>query len=337
MCDATTLVVRSSRRQICGVIAAQVDGHRDPGQQTVREVATELHVLDVGVVVVGGLLEHPAVDLPAGELDGVGVVRVRRLDGVDERVFKVDLADVQRGAARVRVVRLHGVVVLGDEVEVGNAVVVVAGEQGVKGRDAVVVAELHAAQEGRVQSALAVRVDARVHARAVAVPDVGRDARNRSARVHVDELDVDVHGHARLTFGDVLADELAGHVVWTNSSLRNQRASVVGAKDGLLGRLESVLQARSLVVTDVGVSLEVGEISLLVIHGHCALSALVTKIGHTMLRHALKRREALPESRPRLVLRSRALAIRRAAARDRKALAWGESWQEARDRVAFAC
>lgn len=262
------------------MIAAEVDGHGDPGQESVLEVAAELHVFDVGVVVVGGLLQHPAVNLPAGELDGVGVVRVRRLDGVDERVLKVNLADVQRCAARVGVVGLHCVVVLGDEMEVRDAVVVVAREERVKGRDAVVVAELHAAQERRVQAALAVRVDARVHARAVAVPDVGRDARDRPARVHVDELDVNVHGHAGLTLGDVLADELAGHVVRANGGLRHQRASVIGAEDGLLRRLKSILQARSLVVTEVGVSLEVGEISLLVVHGLCALSALVTNAGY---------------------------------------------------------
>lgn len=254
------------------MITAQVHRDRDPGQQSVGEIATKLHVLDVGVIVGRGLLQHPAVNLPAGKGNVVGVVRVGGLDGVDQGVLKVYLPDVQRGAARVRVVGLHRVVVLGDEVEVSDAVVVVAGEERVKSRDAILVGELHAAQKGRVEAALAVRVHARVDARAVAVPDVGGNVGNGAARVHVHELYVNVHRHARLSLGNVLADELSGDIVRANSGFWHQCAGVVRPENSLFRCVESVIQARSLVMAEVGINLEICEISLLMVHFLCECS-----------------------------------------------------------------
>ena len=44
------------------------------------------------------------------------------------------------------------------------------------------------------------------------MPDVHVDVGQRVTGVGVNDLDVHVEGHAGLTFDDVLADQLAGHI-----------------------------------------------------------------------------------------------------------------------------
>lgn len=134
------------RRQVRVMVAAQVQRNRDPRQQAILNVVRQLHILHKRVIVRRGLLQHPPVQLPRCELDGVGVVRVGGLDGVDERVVEVQLTDVQRRAGRVRVVGLQCHVGLHHDVQVRHAAFIVAGEQGVEARHALfVVSELDAA------------------------------------------------------------------------------------------------------------------------------------------------------------------------------------------------
>jgi hypothetical protein len=48
-------------------------------------------------------------------------------------------------------------------------------------------------------------------------------------------LDFEVQWDAGLAFGDVLADQLAGHVVWPIGYLRGENARGVGGEDGCIG------------------------------------------------------------------------------------------------------
>lgn len=124
---AARIVMRSSIILVA-MISCHVDAHRDPGQHTVRDVVRQLDVVDKRVVVGGGLLEHPAVFGWGGVGDRVGGVGVGGFDFLDEGVVKVELANVLGYAADVGSVGDYGHVALGDYVEVGDAICVVARE-----------------------------------------------------------------------------------------------------------------------------------------------------------------------------------------------------------------
>lgn len=99
--------------------------------------------------------------------------------------------------------------------DVNGAAGVVAGHDGVKGQDAVVVAELDAAEGGVVEAvgvvgvAVAAGLDAAVDACGVAVPRLEGDVGQGLAGGGVDKLDLKGQGDTGLGVGDVLANELA--------------------------------------------------------------------------------------------------------------------------------
>lgn len=80
---------------------------------------------------------------------------------------------------------------------------------------------------GIVGIAVAVCNDARVHTRAVAVPDLEECLRHWLTSVHVDYLDVERQRNTLLALGDVLSKQLALYPVGTLCSLRTQDAAVV--------------------------------------------------------------------------------------------------------------
>lgn len=124
---AARVVVRGGLVQVA-VVDGGVDGDGDPREHAVGNVLGQLDVLDKGVVVGGGLLEHPAVLLGRRVGDRVERVRRRGLDLLDEGVVKVQLADMLGHAADVGPVLELRDVGLRDEVEVGDAVRVVTRE-----------------------------------------------------------------------------------------------------------------------------------------------------------------------------------------------------------------
>jgi len=115
-------------------------------------------------------------------------------------------------------------------VGVRGAARVVAGKDGLELDDAGVVAHLGAAQEGGVEAALG--GDARVGAGGVAVPEVDEQLGDGFAGGGVDELHVEVEGHAGLAVGEVAAHELAQDVVGTDGDFWGQDARRVGGEEG---------------------------------------------------------------------------------------------------------
>lgn len=98
---------------------------------------------------------------------------------------------------------------------VRGATGVVAGKDGVKLEDAVLVAELDAAEHGVVDVAGIGRVSiatsdhTAVDACAVAVPCLKSNLRNRLAGRGIDELDVESQWYSSIAISDVLADIFA--------------------------------------------------------------------------------------------------------------------------------
>lgn len=113
---------------LVAMISRHVNAHGNPRQHTIRDIVGQLDVIDKGVVVGGGFLEHPAVFGRGGVGDGVGCVGVGGFDFLDEGVVKVELANVLGHTTNVGAVGDYGHVALGDEVEVGDAISIVTRE-----------------------------------------------------------------------------------------------------------------------------------------------------------------------------------------------------------------
>jgi hypothetical protein len=117
-------------------------------------------------------------------------------------------------------------------------------EKSLKGYDTIRIRLLDSTMESVVQVAgvidvsIAVGNNARVHTRAVAVPDLEESFRHRLARVHIDDLNVERKRYTRLILGDVLADELALDPVGTLSRLGTQNAAVVAGEENAWVRVD---------------------------------------------------------------------------------------------------
>lgn len=188
--DTAALLVVSSRGVAVRVVGSGVDTDGDEGQEAILEAVADEDVVDEGVVVGGGLAGGDAVAGGEDEALGVGAVGAGLLDGGDELLVEEDLADVVRLADDVRLVGQDLGVLADEQVDVVRAALVVAREDGVELGHAVAVRLLDAAQEGRVQAALAAGRDARVDADGVAVPDVDECLGDGGVGVDVDELEV---------------------------------------------------------------------------------------------------------------------------------------------------
>lgn len=93
-----------------GDISSDIDTNLQPRQNTVRDVLSQVHIVDVRVGVSVGLVGRPCVVLVARDGLGVGRVWPGGLDRGPETLVEEDLADVVHGAARVGVVGEDGVV-----------------------------------------------------------------------------------------------------------------------------------------------------------------------------------------------------------------------------------
>ena len=118
-CVAT--IIRPVRRSRCvvSVIGRGVDADRDPGQKTVSNVRTEVHVVDNGIVGGGGLLNGPHIIIVGKDFDSVGVVGSGGFDRTAEVFFVVNLADMRHYAAGVGAVWQQRAVDVDDGVGVG--------------------------------------------------------------------------------------------------------------------------------------------------------------------------------------------------------------------------
>ena len=112
-------------------------------------------------------------------------------------------------------------------------------EDSLKRNDAILVALLDAPQRRVLQvglvvlaNSVALRYDTRVYAGSVAVPHLKESLRNRLARVHVDDLDVQCHGDALLIFGNILTHEFTFDPVRALGHLGCKDAGVVSCEEG---------------------------------------------------------------------------------------------------------
>lgn len=152
---STILVIVTSNVivRVVGVVRSSVDADLDPRKQSVVQPVAEIQVFREGVVGTGRLLDTPHVFGVGGDILRVGVVRVGVLHGRAKHLVPEQLSDMGDAAGthdQGAVVLVDGSVQVGQEMGVGSASVVVAGENGVEGDNAVFVGVLDAAQVGRV-------------------------------------------------------------------------------------------------------------------------------------------------------------------------------------------
>lgn len=161
------------------VALSQIHTQRNPSKDSILNIIPKFHVVKNRIGVHVSLDSEDSVIGVVHNLDAV--VRVRRdvgVDVVDEVLVEEELADVRHVAAGQGAVgQLVGACV-GDDVDVGGAAVVVAGEDGLEGCDTVGVRLGDAAEEGGVDVggvsvvAVAAGDDAAVDAGRVAAGDI---------------------------------------------------------------------------------------------------------------------------------------------------------------------
>lgn len=217
------VLVRVDHATVFKVVRSRVDTRRfggvdtksHPTKQTIGDAVAQQGVLEHGIDAVGlGLALQDIVVLVGGDGLPIGVVRLEGLDGVDEVLVKEGLTDVARpdGVADGVVGEDGRVGRVDEDVDVIGAREVVAGEDGLELRDAVLVRLLDTAEPGRVDIvgvglvAVAAGHDARVYACGIAVPHFHVDVGDGLARVDVDDLVVEDCVDSGLFLDDVLAD-----------------------------------------------------------------------------------------------------------------------------------
>lgn len=155
-------------------VGTGIDAELGPDEQAARHAAAEQRVVGERVVVRAGRVPREPVGRVAGLRDLVGIVRRRRLDGVDQRLVEEELREVRHLPAAVRPVVEHLGAHVRDDVLVRRTPRVVPREQRVEVDDAVAVRRLHAPQVRRPEAALARGADAAVDALGVAVREFSR-------------------------------------------------------------------------------------------------------------------------------------------------------------------
>jgi len=136
---------------------------------------------------------------------------------------------------------------------------IVAWEDGLESNNAVGICGLDASQEGTVPSSISYissDIDAGVDTGGVAIPDIDVDIWNAETGGDVDVLDFEVERDTDLAFGDILANVLAGDVVWTICDFGGENAGGVGGEDGGVRVAGGVVVNTSLVVVDCFVDLQ---------------------------------------------------------------------------------
>jgi hypothetical protein len=111
--------------------------------------------------------------------------------------------------------------------------------------NAIVIRLLNSSMERLVQVAGIVRIavavcnDTRVHARAVAVPDLEEGCGDRFACIHIDDLDVECQRYALLVIGDISTDKFALNPVGALSHLGTEDATIVAGEEKARVRIYS--------------------------------------------------------------------------------------------------
>lgn len=173
---------------------------------------------------------------------------------------------VEKGA-----VGLGGGVRVDGEMDMVGPAGVVARHQGVEGRHSDVIGQLDAAEEGSVQVgeiggrvSVALSGDTAVDTSGVGsyeiesdvwssvkrlgrlglTPDLQVESVNGLAGLDVEDLELEVDGNALLDLGDVAADVLASHVVWTDNALGLENARGFASKELLRGSIQRVVGGR---------------------------------------------------------------------------------------------
>ena len=136
---------------------------------------------------------------------------------------------------------------------------IVAWEDGLESNNTVGICGLDASQKGTVPSSISYissDIDAGVDTGGVAIPDIDVDIWNAETGGDVDVLDFEVERDTGLAFGDILANVLAGDVVWTICDFGGENAGGVGGEDGGVRVAGGVVVNTSLVVVDCFVDLQ---------------------------------------------------------------------------------
>jgi hypothetical protein len=145
--DTAVLSPRSSRAD--GICGRGINPNSRPQHQTVRDIVAEVDVFGERIDVTR-LLSQDGIVSVLGQVLGVAGVWFVQFDRGDEILVEEELSDMRHGIAGVRAVGEDGPVLVGNNVDVGGATSVVAGEGGEELRDTLVVSGLNATEEGGV-------------------------------------------------------------------------------------------------------------------------------------------------------------------------------------------
>jgi hypothetical protein len=148
---------------------------------------------------------------------------------------------------------------VGEEMGMCCTTLIVAWEDGLESNNTIGICGLDTSQEGTVPSSISYissDINARVDTGGVAIPDIDVDIRDTETSGDVDVLDFEVEGDTGLAFGDILANVLAGNVVWTICDFGGENAGGVGSENGGVRVAGGVVVNTSLVVVDCFVDLE---------------------------------------------------------------------------------
>lgn len=229
-------------------VRRRVEAELGPDEEAVVEGAAEHDVVGERVVVGRGRVPGEPVVEVGRVRDRVGDVRRRGLDRVAQGLVEEELRQVRDGAARVRAVGQDRGAHVRDQVLVRRPPLVVPGEDGVEGDDAVCVRLLHASKVRRAETPLAPRAHAAVRPRRVAAPRVDQDALGRLAGLYVYELHLEVQRYPHHPLRYVTANVLLVHEVRPVGVVRRQDAARVRPEDVAVGRvLVEVVRARLVV------------------------------------------------------------------------------------------
>jgi hypothetical protein len=148
---------------------------------------------------------------------------------------------------------------VGEEMGMCCTALIVAWEDGLESNNAVGICGLDASQEGTVPSSISYissDIDAGVDTGGVAIPDIDVDIWDAETGGDVDVLDFEVERDTGLAFGDILANVLAGDVVWTICDFGGENTGGVGGEDGGVRVAGGVVVNTSLIVVDCFIDLQ---------------------------------------------------------------------------------
>lgn len=154
------------------VIGIRIKTNGKPQEEAVLNFASKIDILEEWIILGSSLIPSQAVLGIMSNRLPVPKIWFGGLDGFDEGLVKVHLADVADSAAYKSPVWQDTCVIGGHDVDMTSAPSVVAGEDGVKLNNAVAVRLLNTAAEGGINAPLSLRRNTRVDSSRVRVPDI---------------------------------------------------------------------------------------------------------------------------------------------------------------------